>query len=96
MTALSRHLTFLAVITSYSIHYTKLYDMLPSISGDGRYVAFASAADNLVPDDNNEKWDVFVFDRNTKRIERISVNNVITSYSIHYTKLYESSVCRLR
>jgi len=51
------------------------WSMLPSISGDGRYVAFASAADNLVPDDNNEKWDVFVFDRNTKRIERISVNN---------------------
>jgi len=32
----------------------------PSISADGRYVAFHSAASNLVPDDTNNAGDVFV------------------------------------
>ena len=35
----------------------------PAISGDGRYVAFASAASNLVPGDTNGLWDVFLRDR---------------------------------
>ena len=35
----------------------------PSISGDGRFVAFSSLADNLVEGDTNEKMDIFVFDR---------------------------------
>jgi Tol biopolymer transport system component len=34
-----------------------------SISADGRYVAFASGASNLVPGDTNGKWDIFVHDR---------------------------------
>jgi TolB protein len=34
-----------------------------SVSGDGRYVAFTSAAPNLVAGDTNETWDVFVRDR---------------------------------
>jgi len=45
----------------------------PSISADGRYVAFASYASNLVSGDTNGKEDVFVYDRNTDTIERISV-----------------------
>ncbi|MDX2706604.1 S8 family serine peptidase [Streptomyces sp. PA03-6a] len=36
---------------------------LPSLSGDGRYVAFESAATNLVADDTNRRYDVFVHDR---------------------------------
>lgn len=36
---------------------------LPSISADGRYVAFASEASNLVPGDTNGWSDVFVHDR---------------------------------
>ncbi len=35
----------------------------PSISADGRYVAFTSAASNLVAGDTNDRWDVFVRDR---------------------------------
>jgi Tol biopolymer transport system component len=31
-----------------------------SISGDGRHIAFASAATNLVPDDANRYSDVFI------------------------------------
>jgi len=35
----------------------------PSISGDGRYVAFVSEATNLVPGDTNGREDIFVRDR---------------------------------
>ena len=35
----------------------------PDISGDGRYVAFDSTADNLVAGDTNRTFDVFVRDR---------------------------------
>lgn len=37
--------------------------MQPSISLDGRYIAFESIAYNLVPCDNNGYMDVFVYDR---------------------------------
>ncbi len=45
----------------------------PSISADGRYVAFTSFATNLVPDDTNSKSDIFVCDRQTRTIERVNV-----------------------
>ena len=45
----------------------------PAISADGRYVAFASDASNLVPDDTNGVFDIFVCDRQTGAIERVSV-----------------------
>jgi len=32
----------------------------PAISADGRFVAFGSGATNLVRDDTNRDWDVFV------------------------------------
>jgi TolB protein len=44
----------------------------PCVSGNGRFVAFASYAGNLVGGDGNFSGDVFVFDRRTKAIERIS------------------------
>jgi len=40
----------------------------PVISGDGRYVAFESAARNLVEGDLNDNWDVFVLDRETGKL----------------------------
>jgi Tol biopolymer transport system component len=46
----------------------------PSISGDGRYVAFASDASNLVPDDTNNAPDVFVRDLQTGAITRVSTD----------------------
>lgn len=46
---------------------------LASISGDGRFVAFQSAASNLVPGDTNNAWDVFVRDRNMGETSRVSV-----------------------
>ena len=45
----------------------------PSISADGRYVAFASLASNLVSGDTNGAWDVFVHDRQTGETTRVSV-----------------------
>lgn len=44
----------------------------PSISQDGRFVAFASSADNLVAGDTNGVSDIFVSDRITGAITRIS------------------------
>lgn len=43
----------------------------PSISADGRYVAFASFATNLVADDTNNRQDAFVFDRQNRTVERV-------------------------
>jgi Tol biopolymer transport system component len=45
----------------------------PAISADGRYVAFWSRADNLVPGDTNLAYDVFVHDRLTGQTTRVSV-----------------------
>jgi Tol biopolymer transport system component len=45
----------------------------PAISADGRFVAFSSVAGNLVSDDNNGKYDIFVFDRNLGKPRRASV-----------------------
>lgn len=46
----------------------------PRISGNGQFVSFTSLANNLVPNDNNNTWDIFVYDRINKTIERVSVN----------------------
>ena len=35
----------------------------PSVTADGRYVAFDSSASNLVPGDTNGRIDIFVYDR---------------------------------
>jgi Tol biopolymer transport system component len=45
------------------------------VSADGRFIAFASAADNLVPSDTNLRWDVFVHDRLLASTERVSVDS---------------------
>ncbi len=48
-------------------------DYMPAISPDGRFVAFTSLANNLVPFDNNNSKDVFVHDRQTGQTTRISI-----------------------
>jgi len=45
----------------------------PSISADGRYVAFMSLSDNLVPPDTNDKYDIFVRDVVGGTIQRITM-----------------------
>lgn len=44
-----------------------------SVSDDGRYVAFASRASNLVVSDTNSVQDVFVHDRQTGQVVQVSV-----------------------
>ncbi len=45
----------------------------PTISSDGRYVAFDSFSSNLVSGDTNGQWDVFVRDLQLNTIKRIQV-----------------------
>ena len=44
-----------------------------SISGNSRYITFASNASNLVANDTNAQRDIFVYDRQAKTTERTSV-----------------------
>jgi Tol biopolymer transport system component len=46
---------------------------IPFISHDGRYVAFTSFARNLVPNDTNLSWDVFLRDLQAGTTERVSL-----------------------
>jgi Tol biopolymer transport system component len=43
-----------------------------ALSADGRFVAFASQATNLDPEDRDRRWDVYVHDRATGRTELVS------------------------
>ncbi|MEQ1559529.1 MAG: hypothetical protein ABL933_11410 [Methyloglobulus sp.] len=47
----------------------------PSLSADGRFVAFTSSSANLVVGDTNNRNDVFVHDRSTGQTSRVSVNS---------------------
>lgn len=47
----------------------------PSITSDGRYVVFHSAASDLVAGDTNGQWDVFVRDLVAGTTERVSVSS---------------------
>ena len=47
----------------------------PSISGDGRYVAFESLSDKLVPNDTNGKSDIFVRDLLMQTTERVTTGD---------------------
>ena len=47
----------------------------PSISADGRYVAFSSEASNLVSGDTNNANDIFVYDTVANTTSRVSVDS---------------------
>lgn len=72
----------------------------PSISADGRYVSFSSRASNLIDDDTNDLSDVFVYDRQTNQISRVSVasggtqeNSTCSSSSISGDGRYVAFEC---
>lgn len=46
-----------------------------ALSADGRYVAFASFASNLVPNDTNSATDIFVHDRESGETTRVSIDS---------------------
>ena len=54
--------TYLTSVSSNNTQGNK-YNYDPSIDADGRYVAFFSTSTNLVPQDTNNKGDIFVIDR---------------------------------
>jgi Tol biopolymer transport system component len=51
------------------------YSLFPSISADGRFVAFGSNSTNLVPGDTNSSSDIFVRDTLTNTTTRLSVDS---------------------
>ncbi|NOQ63187.1 MAG: DUF4214 domain-containing protein [Methyloprofundus sp.] len=51
------------------------HSILPSISADGRYIAFNSTASNLVDNDTNDASDVFVYNRKLATQQRVSLND---------------------
>jgi Tol biopolymer transport system component/PKD repeat protein len=53
--------------------FVRVYSEAPSISVDGQFVAFHSNATNLVADDSNGEYDIFVHDRQTGTTERMSL-----------------------
>lgn len=66
-------------ITRVSVSSTGTAGNRPSagplgVTDDGRYVLFASLADNLVPSDSNELYDVFRHDTETGATVRVSVS----------------------
>jgi Tol biopolymer transport system component len=44
-----------------------------SISGNGRFVVFQSEASNLVAQDNNQNWDIFLYDRQVGKMKLASI-----------------------
>jgi Tol biopolymer transport system component len=61
----------------------------PEPSEDGRYVAFASSASDLVESDSNDDVDILVADRDTGEIERMSVSDAgqQTSGTVDWTSI---------
>lgn len=49
--------------------------LAPQFTAGDRLLAFVSSSANLVPDDNNDTHDVFVWDRESGLVERVSVTS---------------------
>lgn len=49
------------------------YGSFLDLSADGRFVTFETQMDDLVPDDHNASWDIFVRDLQQKTTRRVSV-----------------------
>jgi hypothetical protein len=68
------------------------FNVSPSISADGRFVAFDSLATNLVPGDTNEGPDTFVHDRQTGTTERVSIDSADRQANIGPSGIYGGPV----
>ncbi|HSH02532.1 MAG TPA: hypothetical protein VLL52_08440 [Anaerolineae bacterium] len=51
------------------------HSFTPTVSADGRYIVYSSKAANLVPNDDNNVADIFLYDKNNGQIDRISVTS---------------------
>jgi Tol biopolymer transport system component len=67
------------------------YSTFPSITADGRFVAFESCASNLVEGDDNGRFDIFVRDRITHRTTRISIASDGTQTNADSGRVYISA-----
>lgn len=68
----------------------------PSISGDGRYVAFESGWINLVPADTNGTRDVFIKDIQTGKTTRVSTSSAGAQFngsSYFHPSLLTAGMC---
>ncbi len=62
----------------------------PVISRDGRFVAYRSSASNLVPGDNNDRPDLFLYDIQTGTTTRVNVDsngNEVHGYGYYTTAI---------
>ncbi len=66
--------TYLASHISGGTFSATGYSDNPSMSTDGRYVAFASDATDLVTGDTNSARDIFLFDSQTNLVRRLSLS----------------------
>lgn len=66
------------ITVSSSDEQANNYSQIPVISADGRFVAFESSADNLVPGDTNGLVDIFVRDRQLATTELASISTTGT------------------
>lgn len=66
------------------------HSRMPSISDDGRYVAFTSASTNLVPGDDSES-DVFVHDRDERTTTLVSTGYDFDEFASPFTGDPEAS-----
>lgn len=57
------------------------HSAVPTLTPDGRYVAFASWANNLVPGDTNGVQDVFLYDRQEHDTRRVSIKPNETQFA---------------
>lgn len=63
-----------------------------NLSGDGRYIAFATTA-SLVSDDTNGQSDIMVRDRKTGEITRVSVNSQGEQTTSYFDRLHPIDIC---
>lgn len=59
------------------------YSISQPLSDDGRYIIFTSQADNLVPDDLNGQYDLFLRDRQTGETTLLSLSNLNEQVNIN-------------
>lgn len=70
----------------------------PSISNNGRYVCYISTETNLVSNDEYNTLDVFVYDRETKKTERVNIDsygNVMKNYVQKSFVFYPARTCTM-
>ena len=61
------------------VDFPDSFTLRPSISADGRFVAFRSSATNLVAGDTNSGSDIFVYDRDSDTTELLNAGSNSTS-----------------